>query len=142
MTDSDLETKELEGPTGRPTTIKGPVRDGERVYLHREDLMILSSFKERMNSALTEIRYMESRMELQQAQHALLMMKAGQKKSKFDDKLKLLQVKLARVYKSISAEYGIDMKTASYDDETGMLKVDPYEGITPEPDSIEGDKNG
>ncbi len=142
MTDSDLETKELEGPTGIPTTIKGPVMDGERMYLHREDLMILSSYKDRMNAAVTEIRYMESRMELMQAQHALQLMKASQKKSKFDDKLKVLQIKLARVYKSITDKYGIDMKTASYDDETGMLKSDPYEGVDPITDSIEGDKDG
>ena len=131
-----------EDSTGIPTEIKGPVMDGERMYLHREDLMILASYKDKMNAAVTEIRYMESRMELMQAQHALQLMKASQKKSKFDDKLKLLQVKLARIYKSITEEYGVDMKTASYDDETGMLKSDPYDGVDPKTDSIEGDKDG
>ncbi len=142
MTDSDIESKELEGPTGIPTIIQGPVMDGERMYLHREDLMILASYKDRMNSAVTEIRYMESRIELMQAQHALQMMKASQKKLRFDDKLKVLQIKLARVYKSITEKYGVDMKTASYDDETGMLKSDPYEGVDPNTDSKEGKIDG
>ena len=142
MTDSTTETRELEGPTGIPTTVKGPVMDGERMYLHREDLMMLSSYKERMNSAVTEIRFMESRMELMQAQHALQMLRASNKKLKFDDKLTVLQIKLARVYKSITEKYGIDMKTASYDDETGMLKSDPYEGVDPQSDSKEGKIDG